>query len=102
MGLEKPSSNLASSFKAKVRSQPEWSYLEWLQLIEECGELLDMSSPSASPCIGKRLLVVDDSSKEESLCSLFFPKSCSAPLVVVPMNPASTEPRRGRSLFKEM
>lgn len=59
-------------------------------------ELLDMSSLGASPHIGKRLLVMDDYSKENRVSSFFFPESCSAPLVVLPMNLARTEPRRLR------
>lgn len=55
-----------------------------------------MSSLGASPHIGKRLLVMDDYSKENRVSSFFFPESCSAPLVVLPMNLARTEPRRLR------
>lgn len=67
MGLEKPSSSLASTFKARVHSQPEQSYLEWLQLIQRGmqGELLAVSSLSASPYIGKRLLVMDNCPREK-------------------------------------
>lgn len=39
---------------------------------------------------------------KQGLSSFFFPKPCSAPLVVVPMNLARTEPRRLRYLFKEV